>query len=67
VHLAHLWTYGAGASLQPSDFHVGFLFVAVLSLVSIYNFGKLAPSAGADVTGHRVRAPAAQPEEAPAE
>jgi EmrB/QacA subfamily drug resistance transporter len=65
VHLAHVWRYGADMPLQPADFHAGFLFVAALSLISIFYFGKLAPTAGAEVTGHRPRA--ARPHEAPAE
>jgi MFS family permease len=65
VHLAHIWRFGAEAALQPEDFHAGFLFVAALSLISIYYFAKLAPAAGDDVTGHRPRGARAQ--EAPAE
>jgi EmrB/QacA subfamily drug resistance transporter len=65
VHLAHVWRFGAEMPLQPADFHAGFLFVAALSLISIFYFAKLAPSAGADVTGHRPRV--ARPHEAPAE
>jgi MFS family permease len=54
LHAAHVWRDGAGDSaLVPSDFHVTLLVVTLLSAASILFFRQLAPSAGADVTGHR--------------
>jgi EmrB/QacA subfamily drug resistance transporter len=54
VHVVHVWRGGgADTALLPPDFQATLLLLASLSLFSIYAFWKMAPSAGADVTGHQ--------------
>ena len=47
-----------GAALDAGDFLPPFLGIAFLSLASILFFLPLAPDAGAEVSGHRLRTPA---------
>jgi EmrB/QacA subfamily drug resistance transporter len=53
------------ASLQPSDFSFAFVIVALLSATAIPLCMKLAPDAGAEISGHR-RAGNTESSEAPA-
>jgi len=47
------------ATLAPRDMQVSFFIVACITLASVLIFARLAPDAGAEVSGHAVAAPAA--------
>jgi EmrB/QacA subfamily drug resistance transporter len=55
LHVAHVWRGAGAGSLATPDFHVALIAVMLFSLSSILFFRRLAPTAGADVTGHRPR------------
>jgi hypothetical protein len=55
LQAAAMWRAGTGTLATP-DFHAALLLLALLSAMSVFSFRQLAPTAGADVTGHRPRA-----------
>jgi MFS family permease len=54
LHAAHLWRDGGDSALATPDFQAALLIVTLLAMTSVLFFRRLAPSAGADVTGHRL-------------
>jgi hypothetical protein len=58
--LLHVMLLVRGASeLRPSDFTLAFVVVGVIALVPVLLFLRLAPEAGAELSGHRAPAPVA--------
>jgi hypothetical protein len=45
--------HGAGSPLQTGDFAPAFLVVGLVSATSVLFFSRLAPDAGAEISGRR--------------
>jgi EmrB/QacA subfamily drug resistance transporter len=50
-----LWP-GAGGQASPADYRLCLLIVGAVSLLSLLSFRRLAPDAGAEMSGHRMAA-----------
>ena len=52
--------HGGHSTLTVSDFHLAFVMITAVSIVSLYDVFRLDPKAGAVVTGHALETPEKQ-------
>jgi hypothetical protein len=55
LHLAQLWNGNRGAVFTAGDFRFAFVVAAALAAVSAFAFRRLAPDAGAEASGHKLK------------